>query len=336
LSGRCLWHGVDVSAGNDLFTTGGWTRDRFAHEGFFFDSDAMLAERCIPFLESAFDEDDPVVFVASEETTACIAQALGADVLSRCVVLSDSADWWRGDAFRTLTAYARAMDPLMETGRPWRLIGEPTWLDEPDGERWSRLESACNATFATLPYYSLCLHDLRRLSAASVRRARESHPCVVCDGAIVDNPDFVEPSLFLRAAEPAWDDALVDVTGVIDRVGDARSLVRELCGGEVSEHTLSDIVMAVSELVTNSLEYAATAAALRAWTTPTHVVVEIADTGRGFDATFAGYVPPSPANIGGRGLWLARAVSDDLTIRQDEGGTAVRVFFRRRSVNATT
>jgi anti-sigma regulatory factor (Ser/Thr protein kinase) len=43
----------------------------------------------------------------------------------------------------------------------------------------------------------------------------------------------------------------------------------------------------------------------------------------------AGYTPPSREPTGGRGLWLARSLADEASVRSHGPGTAVRLYFAR-------
>src|SRR4051794_15665887 len=96
------------------------------------------------------------------------------------------------------------MQPLLAAGSPWRLVGEPTWLTEPGGEVWSRFEAVANQAFIDYPYYSLCLHDRRRLPAEVVDAQMRVHPLVWDGDAPVRCPHYEPTDVFLRDAEPAW------------------------------------------------------------------------------------------------------------------------------------
>lgn len=103
---------------------------------------------------------------------------------------------WHG-APATLATYQESMRPLLEAGRPWRLIGEPVWLTYPGGERWSRYEAVANVAFADYPYYSLCLHDTRQVPGVRVEQQLRTHP-LVWTGEPAPNCDYVPPAAYLR------------------------------------------------------------------------------------------------------------------------------------------
>jgi anti-sigma regulatory factor (Ser/Thr protein kinase) len=58
----------------------------------------------------------------------------------------------------------------------------------------------------------------------------------------------------------------------------------------------------------------------------------VADSGPGLHDVTAGYVPPPDDLESGRGLWLARSLADDATVRPHGPGTAIRLYFHRHDV----
>lgn len=306
--------------------TAGWAHDRFCHEGFFFDDDAELRDRCGSFAVEAAETAQPLLVVASESTLRLLRTLLGARRVRDCVVFVESDQWWRGSAFATLLAYQRAMADLVDGGSPWRLIGEPTWIDDAGGAMWHRLEAACNESFADLPYYSLCLHDERRLSPSSTATARSTHPLRIRDGGTYTADEYLDPVRFLRASEPEWSDApSVASVASIESPAHARNFVAQCASDVVDDARTESLMLSASELATNALR-AGGEVTMRAWTANGHFVGEVADTGPGFDAELAGYVPPPADSLGGRGLWLTRSVLDDVAIRSTTDGTTVRMY----------
>ena len=82
------------------------------------------------------------------------------------------------------------------------------------------------------------------------------------------------------------------------------------------------LVIAVNEITTNAVVHGRAPAGLRLWTSADDVLCEVRDAGYGIDDEFAGQVLPVPDSVGGRGLWLARVLCDDLDIGRD-GESAV-------------
>ena len=107
----------------------GWAGNGFAHEACVFDDDDALRARMLPFLEEAMARGEATLVVAGEQVRALVADTL-VDGGGEPALLADSEEFWQGGA-QTLTAYQESMRPLLEAGKPWRFIGEPTWLAGP-------------------------------------------------------------------------------------------------------------------------------------------------------------------------------------------------------------
>ena len=305
--------------------TGDWTGKDFAHEAFLYSSDEEAVARCLPFVHEGLERGEPVVVVASEALREALVAHLGDDV-GRLAALTPAEGRWEG-GFGTLSAYARDLQQLRASGTPWRLIGEPTWLARPDGRVWSRFEAVVNEAYADLAFYLLCPHDTRRLDPDVLEAALRSHPMTWGGTGPVPSPTYEDTATFLRGAEPAWSERPAGaLVRPVDDARQARALVREVLGDELAGERQQDALIAVNELVSNALRAAGTAE-VSTWREGGCRVWEVADSGPGFHAATAGYVPPPDDLDCGRGLWLARSLASDATVRATGPGTAIRVFF---------
>lgn len=88
-----------------------------------------------------------------------------------------------------------------------------------------------------------------------------------------------------------------------------------------------DLVLAAHEVAANAHLHGGGSATLRTWTADGAFLCEVADDGDGMDDPLAGSSPPATAQIGGRGLWLARQLCDVVQIRTGAGGTVVRLHL---------
>ena len=308
-------------------SVGGWTGQRFAHEAFVFDSDEEVRRRVVPFIEEGLAEGQAVIVVAGEPVRAVLADRLGGTV-EELAVFADAAGFWLGTGQATLAAYHESMLPLLEEGRPWRLVGEPTWLTVPGGEAWSRLEAVANDAFAEYPYYSLCLHDRRRVARQLIENQLRAHPLVWDGTEVVPSPDYEPTEQFLRSLEPAWVAAPSHRDGtVVTDCAVARRWIRDVAAADSGDRA-DDVLLAVHELGANSVT-AAGSAEVSTWTVNGSRVWEVADAGPGLHDASVGYAPPPLDTLGGRGLWLARSLADELLVRPQGPGTAVRLVFPR-------
>jgi hypothetical protein len=84
-----------------------------------------------------------------------------------------------------------------------RAAGEmPSALDDPDGRpEFFRYEARITTFVAGLPAVLICLYDLQRFGAEVLVDSLRTHPMVVVDGGVHDNPYYIEPGAFLAGAE---------------------------------------------------------------------------------------------------------------------------------------
>jgi anti-sigma regulatory factor (Ser/Thr protein kinase) len=104
---------------------------------------------------------------------------------------------------------------------------------------------------------------------------------------------------------------------------EARRLVRELLEPRTGPEVLAEVLLAVSELVTNAVEHAGTAVQLRGGIVDGRVRIEVADG--------SGEIPrrrqPDLDALGGRGMLLVGHVADDWGIVTAVDGKTV--WFER-------
>ncbi|MGY1773791.1 anti-sigma factor RsbA family regulatory protein [Blastococcus sp. SYSU D00813] len=307
-----------------LRPTGGWDGARLAHEGFVFGSDSEVVHRVVPFVLEGFSRDEPVLVVAGERVRSLLAAHLGAD-LGRLAVFAAAETWWRG-GHRTLQAYDRDLRALRASTPRWRLAAEPVWLAREDGREWRRFEAVANRCYDDMPYYSLCLHDRRRLPAEVLADVARTHPLTWGEGAPVPGPRYQDPADYLRTLQPPWSARPAAVE--LHTVTSPWEVRRQLCAAVPDDRRarVGDVVLAGHELVLNALAVAPYAE-LATWTEGDTFVVEVSDAGPGLPDTTLGYVPP--ADDGPHGMWMAWSLADDAAIRTGPDGTAIRLFFGR-------
>ncbi len=83
----------------------------------------------------------------------------------------------------------------------YRLAGEMTWAlrDAPGVEHLVGYESELNRVTSSYPVIVLCLYDLDRFSGEVVVNIVKTHPQVLVQGILVENPYYVGPDEFLRS-----------------------------------------------------------------------------------------------------------------------------------------
>ena len=106
--------------------------------------------------------------------------------------------------------------------------------------------------------------------------------------------------------------------------------VRDLVGqvgvrAGLSASRTGDLVLAVNEVAANAIIHAGGVGWLTVEQTADGVMVEVRDRGTGLPHPVAMELP-APQLSGGRGLWLARTLCDQLTFSADPDGHCVRLF----------
>ena len=96
----------------------------------------------------------------------------------------------------------------------------------------------------------------------------------------------------------------------------------------VSAARTADFVLAINELVGNSVRHGGGGGELRLWREGDFVVGEVSDRGTITDP-LAGRRRPTPDQDSGRGLWIANQVCDLVEIRSEPGATVVRAHVGR-------
>lgn len=99
-----------------------------------------------------------------------------------------------------------------------RLAGEMTWAlrDAPGVEHLVGYESELNRVTASHPVTVLCLYDLDRFSGEVVVNIVMTHPQVLVQGILIENPYYVGPDEFLRLADQERPDERLPFPGPDD------------------------------------------------------------------------------------------------------------------------
>jgi len=295
----------------------------FHHEAVFYASDEEYVAALMPDLRAAAT----ALVAVSDGKAALLRAALGAD--ADRVRFTDMEALGRNPAciIPAWREFLAGADPGPRLG-----IGEPVWPGRSDAEliECRRHESLLNLAFGGGdPWRLLCPYDARALSADVLADARRNHPHVSEAGARRPCADYLEPPVMLardgRLPPPPTRPAELDLTGADPWL--ARRFVAERARtAGIREPRLSDLVLAVNELATNTMRHAAGNGRLRVWLQHGTLVCEVADGGHVADP-LAGRGRPSDARDSGRGLWMVNHLCDLVQLRTAPTGTVVRVHM---------
>lgn len=278
-----------------------------------------LASRLAPVVVDSLAAGAPVLAVLDTPERAALSAMVGTD--ADRIEFADPRHVHAVPAFTVAVRWAR----LARRSADARAVVVGQHVDLPDRgpEHWARLDIALNVAIDGLPVTVLCAcgqavrgveqtHPLL-LTASGTRRSAQyrSPPEAVVDYPPPPPPDLGPPDVDL-AFTPTGLSAL------------RRRVTASAATARVDPERAADLVLAVNELASNSVEHGPGAGRLRMWVGPGTVTVEIADGGR-VDIPFPGLVLPPPGGARGRGLWLASELTDVLQVWSDEAGTVSRV-----------
>jgi MEDS: MEthanogen/methylotroph, DcmR Sensory domain len=176
----------------------------------FFSGQSGRDDIVMPFLAEGIRAQDKCICVLESPAPAEFLPMLarqfdvGPPVASGQLQLATPAEaYLRSGRFSTeemLAYWGEAAAATDEEGFSLiRATGEmPSVLDHPAGRaEFFRYEAKLNEVIPTYPEVILCLYDLERWGAGVLMDALRTHPMVVVDGMVHDNPYYVEPSQYL-------------------------------------------------------------------------------------------------------------------------------------------
>jgi anti-sigma regulatory factor (Ser/Thr protein kinase) len=114
---------------------------------------------------------------------------------------------------------------------------------------------------------------------------------------------------------------------LVDRsAAEARRALAQIGRGQVTDTILDDLLLGVSEAVSNALVHGRPPATVRIWAAPDRVVISVHDHGRGPADPLAGLVPAAGnAATLGLGLWLTHQLDIDVALKHADDGFTVRL-----------
>jgi anti-sigma regulatory factor (Ser/Thr protein kinase) len=298
-------------------------RRGFRHEAFFYAGEDEFLAGALPFLEAGIAAGEVVLAVLPEPRRRLLREALGP---AAAAVEFQSMEEVGRNPGRLIAGWRdvlRRKDP----GRAVRGLGEPAYAgrsaDELDEcERHERLVNLAFKEERGLAF--MCPYDTTALDDDVLAGAARSHPhCLDSEGVSV-SPRFavgfpLEGTLTKpEAPTVALGFGKSDLGTVRQAVGDlARSV-------GLDQRRNEDLVLAVCEAATNSIQHATGGGCLTIWRDGDDLVCEIHDFGR-IENPLVGRERPPVEQVGGRGIRIANQLCDLVQLRSDEDGTYVRL-----------
>jgi anti-sigma regulatory factor (Ser/Thr protein kinase) len=309
------------------------------HEAAFYDTDDGLLSVAVPFLEQGVKAGEPTLVALGEETGKLVRRAI--EDLTGIQFLED-----RNRHTRPASVIHSSREILAGHvaggAQRIRYLGETPHPGH--GARWgwwARYEATINHAFTDFPLWKLCPYDVRIAPADVLDDAARTHPHIATmDGAHQVNPQYQDPAEFIAQRLPGDGDPLETtppLTELIDPTPNAARRAARAAGDGVLSSTaeIDDLVMAVSEVVTNAVMHGRPPVVLRVWTAPDRVVATVGDRGPGPIDPFVGLLPTTDTRTAGMGLWLAHQLCSHVELDRAADGFTVRLVAERSGTGRT-
>ncbi|PPS77008.1 MULTISPECIES: sensor histidine kinase [Streptomyces] len=303
------------------------------HQGLIYDTDEQFLAATVPFCLDGLARDDAVLAVTTPANIDLLRQQLG-DASGEVEFIA--AEKWYDAPGRTLAAYHRYVDQRTgDTGRhrQVRVIGEPVWhgRDALETTEWTRYESVINMAFADCPAWIVCPYDARVLPPPVVADARRTHPQLVTGPTAESSVHYAAP-----ARDGVWHRELArppqDGRESVMRFGADLTAVRTFVAAKavslgMSATDADRLTFAVNEVATNAVQHGGGTGQVTLWRDGRRIVCDVTDSGRTTAGWYLGYLPPSPAQLRGHGLWAVRQLCDLMEVQAQRTGTTVRLHL---------
>jgi anti-sigma regulatory factor (Ser/Thr protein kinase) len=299
------------------------------HEAGFYCSDAEFRALIVPFAEEGIAAGEPVILGYDDRKHALLRSWLSdpaaADFASDASLYSKPAG--------TIAAYRRLFEFHVARGAGQiRIAGD---VPHPGNggrfEGWDRYEAAVNTVWQDFPVWGRCLYDTTTTPRAVREVVERTHPRIVSpSGERRENRRYQDSQLVEGLAyTPDPLEGSAPLAELVDKpAADARHTLERLARDRVPGPVVQDLLIGVTEAVTNVQRHGRPPATVRIWAAADHIVVTVHDTGPGPADRLAGLIPvPSstPDVHMGMGLWVTHQLDLDVTLHRASDGFTVRL-----------
>ncbi|WP_106397247.1 anti-sigma factor RsbA family regulatory protein [Actinocorallia populi] len=304
-----------------------------AHHVLIYDTDEQFLAATLPFCRDGLERGEAVLAVTTPANVTLLREALGRD--AERVEFASASGWYRTPG-RTLAAYHRYVQDREDAYPRIRIIGEPVWNDRDavETDEWLRYEAAINKAFAGSRAWIVCPYDTRGLPVSVVAGARCAHSDLMHGDAVLPSPHYSPPDVqgsgWERRPRPPS-----GASAACMEFGSDLSAVRAFAAARATElglpaESLDRLVFSVNETASNALRHGDGRRFLTLWRDGERVVCDVTDTGGTSPPWYSGYLPPSPDQASGHGMWTVRQLCDLVEIHSLDPGTLVRLQLDAR------
>ena len=299
------------------------------HEAGFYRSDAEFAALIVPFAEEGIAAGEPVILGYDERKSS----------LLRSWLTDPSAAEFVGDQSlyakpaRAIAAYRRLFEFHLALGAGQiRIAGD---VPHPGNggrfEGWDRYEAAVNTVWQDFPVWGRCLYDAATAPPAVLDVVERTHPRIVAPSGQRRDSARYQDALAFEGLPYAPDplEGTAPAAELVNRpAADARHTLAQIADGRIPHTIATDLLIGVTEAVTNAQRHGRPPVTVRIWAAPGHVVATVHDTGPGPASRLAGLVPKPDKNSEqdlGMGLWVTCQLDLDVTLRHASDGFTIRL-----------
>jgi hypothetical protein len=252
------------------------------HEAGFYGSDAEFRALIVPFAEEGIAAGEPVIIGYDDRKSGLV----------RSWLTDPSAVEFIGDKSlyatpaRAIATYRQLFEfhAAMGAGQI-RIAGD---VPHPGNggrfEGWDRYESAVNTVWKDFPVWGRCLYDTTTAPAAVLDIVERTHPRIVSPSGERQASGRYQGTVAFEGL-PYAPDPLEDSTPLVELVNrsaaDARDALAQIGRGRIPGATLDDLLIGVTEAVTNAQRHGRQPATVRIWAALDRIVVTVHDTGHG-------------------------------------------------------
>jgi len=299
------------------------------HEAGFYGCDAEFRALIVPFAEEGIAAGEPVILGYDGRKSALLRSWLSDP--SAIEFIGDESLYAK--PARAIATYRRLFEFHVAMGAGQiRIAGD---VPHPGNggrfEGWDRYEAAVNTVWQDFPVWGRCLYDTTTTPPAVADVVERTHPRLVSlSGQRRASGRYQNAQVF--EGLPYAPDPLEGTAPVAELVNrpaaEARHTLARLARGRVPGAILQDLLIGVTEAVTNAQRHGRQPATVRIWAAAGRVVVTVHDAGRGPADRLAGLVPAPSSTPGqslGLGLWVMHQLDIDVALRHADDGFTVRL-----------
>jgi len=302
----------------------------FRHEAFLYSGLDEFAAVALSFIMGGLADDVPVLVLLDAGKIELLRPHLPEDPR---LYFADMGVVGRNPA-RMIPLWYDFVASFSGRQRTLRGFGEPFGQPRaaPEHDECELHESLLNLAFAAFPaFWLLCPYDVSSLKQKVVEQARRNHPYILEGGAHRASAQYCDitssPNPFGNPLPDPPNDAFRMEFG-IGQLRVLRTLAAHYLGlTGIDRERMDDLVLAINEVATNSVQHAGGHGTLRIWQEGTTVLCEVRDDGYITDP-LVGRRTPGFGDEASRGFWVVNQLCDLVQVRSSPAGTVVRMHIR--------